>query len=43
MQRRTNLARLILASIVVLVLTQLMAVVDAQARIAFVSDRDWEP
>ena len=40
MQRRTNLARLILASIVGLVLTPLMAVVDAQAQIAFASDRD---
>ena len=40
MQRRTNLARLILASIVVLVLTPLMAVVDAQAQIAFMSERD---
>ena len=40
MQRWDNLARLILASIVVLVLTSLMAVVDAQAQIAFTSDRD---
>ena len=40
MQRRYNLAHLTLASILVLVLTPLMAVVDAQARIAFSSDRD---
>ena len=43
MQRRTNLARLILASIVVSVLTSLMVVVDAQAQIAFVSERDGNP
>ena len=42
MDRRYNLSYLILASVVVLVLTPLMADVDAQvqARIAFVSDRD---
>ena len=38
MQRRYNLAHLILASVMVLLL---IAVVDAQARIAFMSDRDW--
>ena len=42
MQRRYNLAHLILASVIVLLLTPLMAVVDAQARIAFMSDRDWK-
>ena len=40
MQRRYNLAHLILAGVVVLGLTPLMAVVEAQARIAFVSERD---
>ena len=40
MQRRYNLAHLILASVIVLGLTPLMVVVEAQARIAFVSDRD---
>ena len=40
MQRRYNLARMILASIVVLGLTLLMVCVGAQAQIAFVSDRD---
>ena len=40
MQRRYNLAHLILASVVVLGLTPLVAVVDAQAQIAFVSHRD---
>ena len=40
MQRRYNLAHFILASVVVLVLTLLMACVDAQARIAFSSGRD---
>ena len=40
MQRRNNLAHLILASVVVLVLMLLIVCVDAQARIAFVSDRD---
>ena len=44
MQRRTNLTHLILAVAVALVLTPLMVCVDAQARIAFESDRDgnWE-
>ena len=41
MQRRYNLAHLILAIVVVLVLTPLMVYVDAQAQIAFMSDRDW--
>ena len=41
MQRRTNLAPLILVVVVVLGLTLLMVVVEAQARIAFESDRDW--
>ena len=40
MHQRYNLAHLILASVVVMVLTPLMVVVDAQARIAFVSGRD---
>ena len=40
MQRRYNLTHLILASVVVLGLTPLMAVVDAQAQIAFSSNRD---
>ena len=40
MQCRDNLAHLILAGVVVLVLTPLMGVVDAQARIAFSSNRD---
>ena len=40
MQRRDNLAHLILANVVVFVLTPLMVVVDAQARIVFMSDRD---
>ena len=40
MQRRYNLAHLILASVIVLVLTPMMVVVGAQARIAFSSDRD---
>ena len=39
MQRRYNLAHLILASVIVLVLTPMMVVVGAQARIAFSSDR----
>ena len=44
MQRRDNLGHLIFAMVVVLVLTPPMVVVDAQARIAFISDRDenWE-
>ena len=40
MPRRYNLAHLILASVIVLVLASLMVCVDAQARIAFSSDRD---
>ena len=40
MQRRYNLAHFILTSVIVLVLTPMMVVVEAQARIAFVSDRD---
>ncbi len=43
MHRRTNLAHMILAGVIVLVLTPLMAVVDAQAQIAFVSERDGNP
>ena len=41
MQRRYNLAHFILAGVVVLGLTPLMVCVDVQARIAFMSDRDW--
>ena len=40
MHRRYNLGYLILASVIVLGLTPLMVTVDAQARIAFESDRD---
>ena len=40
MQRRYNLTHLVLASAVVLGLTLLMVNIDAQARIAFVSDRE---
>ena len=40
MHRRYNLIHLLLASFIVLVLTSLMAGVDAQARIVFMSDRD---
>ena len=40
MQRRDNLAHLILVNVVVLVLTPLMVAVEAQARIVFQSDRD---
>ena len=40
MQRRYNLAHFILAGVLVLVLTLLMVCVDAQAQIAFASDRD---
>ena len=40
MQRRSSLARLILASVVALVLTLLMVAVEAQAQIAFSSNRD---
>ena len=43
MQRRCNLAYFILAIAVVLVLTSLMINLDAQAQIAFVSDRDGNP
>ena len=43
MQRRYNLAHFLLAIVVVLVLAPLMAVVDAQAQIAFVSQRDGNP
>ena len=41
MYRRYNLAHPILASVVTLGLTSLIVCVDAQARIAFMSDRDW--
>ncbi|RKU08782.1 hypothetical protein C6502_14510, partial [Candidatus Poribacteria bacterium] len=41
MHRRDNLAHFILVSVVILGLTPLMVCVDAQARIAFMSDRDW--
>ena len=40
MQRRYNLTHLILANVVAFVLTLLMVVVDAQAQIAFMSNRD---
>ena len=40
MQCRDNLARMILASVIVLGLTPLMVCVEAQAQIAFQSDRD---
>ena len=43
MDRRYNLTHLILARVVVLGLTLLMVVVDAQAQIAFVSKRDGNP
>ena len=43
MYRRYNLAHFILASVVALGLTMLTVCVDAQARIAFVSDRDGNP
>ena len=44
MHRRDNLAHFILTGVIVLGLTPLMVCVDAQARIAFASDRDgnWE-
>ena len=44
MQRRHNLAHFILVGVVVLGLTPLMVCVDAQAQIAFASDRagNWE-
>ena len=41
MRRRDNLAHLILAIVVTLDLTLLTVDVDAQGRIAFESDRDW--
>ena len=40
MQRRYSLVHLILANVVVLSLTPLMVAIDAQARIAFMSDRE---
>ena len=40
MRRRCNLAHLILAGVVVFVLTLLMVDINAQARIAFVSNKD---
>ena len=40
MHRRHSLARMILASVVALSLTLLMVAVDAQAQIAFSSNRD---
>ena len=40
MKKRYNLGNLILANVVVVILTPVMVAVDAQARIAFVSDRD---
>ena len=40
MDRRYNLAHLILASVVILGLTPLMVCVDGQAQIAFASNRD---
>ena len=43
MQRRYNLTHLILAIVVALGLTPLMIVVDTQAQIAFVSQRDGNP
>ena len=43
MQRRDNLTHLILASVIVFDLTLLMVCVDAQAQIAFVSERDGNP
>ena len=43
MQRRYNLAHFFLASVIVLVLTQLIVEVDAQAQIIFVSQRDRNP
>ena len=41
MHQRYNLAHFILVVVIVLGLTLLMIGVDAQARIAFESDRDW--
>ena len=43
MQRRCNLAHLILASVIVFGLTLLMVVIDAQAQIAFSSEREGNP
>ena len=43
MKQRYNFADFILPSFIVLALTSLMAVVDAQAQIAFVSQRDGNP
>ena len=43
MHRRYNLIHFLLASFIVLGLTPLMVCVDAQAQIAFVSHRDWNP
>ena len=43
MDRRYNLAHLILAIVIVLVLTPVMVCVDAQAQITFVSQRDGNP
>ena len=40
MQRKYNLTHFLLASVLVLGLTSLMVAIDAQARIAFMSDRD---
>ena len=40
MQRRYNLTHFLLASVIVLVLTPLIVAIDAQAQIAFGSDRD---
>ena len=43
MKRRYNLADFILPSLIVLALTPLMAVLDSQAQIVFVSKRDGNP
>ena len=43
MQRRYTLAHFILASVLVLLLTLLIVAVDAQAQIAFSSERDGNP
>ena len=43
MQRRYNLAHLILVGVVALVLTSLVVLVEAQAQITFVSHRDGNP
>ena len=42
MHRRYNLVHLVLAGVIVLGLMPLMVCLDAQARIAFESDRDWD-